>query len=869
MAPSRPSQPLLLHFLVLLLVAASIGAASAQYASRSRRSLWARARKLFEFPTLHKSQLSKIGFTYEIAKQPAKPEASPSDGATDPASSVAASTPAAPSSSEPSRPAGGSSNDGFSSGGSSSGNFAQSGNPLFPGTVTSTPGSDPKPTPKTPSTPSQQAGDAVAATAVPTQAASPSAPPPPPPPPQGPCPPQPNMCDFYFQGSTESLPVFNISDGAGDTRLGGPIEASIRGATVEVIAANSELADYICQDGVNVWSAPSASSGNSTTLGPDNQFYAVQDGIQSRTFQPAAGGAATYQGKYVRVNLTAIEISVYNMVSNVENVKAILEVEASLPVVAFQFALLVCPRVSCLPFCPCVHVLACVPLFVLPPVLPCMLPRVLPRVRVYRCMHADGHSLAAASAAVQRAAAAEPPATERAGCGGQRPALPHTSTPELGEAIRDNKVEEMQKVLRWMRKMQNEMRRKEQEEQELLSADPFDPEVQRRIEERIQQHMLYVEMEVNNSPIKAFVDSGAQQTIMSQRCAERCGLMRLLDRRYEGVARGVGTSKIVGRIHTVQLKIGTNFYMCSITVLEADNVDFLFGLDMLRRHQVHCSLLHLHPTPFPSCTPEKSACHSFVIRPVPFLRFALLSRNPAPPQCCLSHKVVSHQPQCSPSPCYRQCCIDLKDNPWFRYPSQPTSYPLRFTPSPPHSPPTTLPFSPATLSTPVPPGCVCAEKDIPAFLTAMDQDPLPDSATPAQPSQPSASAAGTSAPAAPSAAQPAAAGTAAGGAASSGGGAPASQGGAPVSAAAGAASPAASGGVHPPLCTRPLHPHPSSHPPSLRCMQATPAAAPAVSAHEVKVQRLMELGFPRQLVEQALALTGDNEEHAAGILFAG
>ncbi|CAI5997927.1 unnamed protein product [Closterium sp. NIES-64] len=297
MAPSRPSQPLLLQFLVLLLVAASIGAASAQYASRSRRSLWARARKLFEFPTLHKSQLSKIGFTYEIAKQPAKPEASPSDGATDPASSVAASTPAAPSSSEPSRPAGGSSKDGFSSGGSSSGNFAQSGNPLFPGTVTSTPGSDPKPTPKTPSTPSQQAGDAVAATAVPTQAASPSAPPPPPPPPQGPCPPQPNMCDFYFQGSTDSLPVFNISDGAGDTRLGGPIESSIRGATVEVIAANSELADYICQDGVNVWSAPSASSGNSTTLGPDNQFYAVQDGIQSRTFQPAAGGAATYQGK--------------------------------------------------------------------------------------------------------------------------------------------------------------------------------------------------------------------------------------------------------------------------------------------------------------------------------------------------------------------------------------------------------------------------------------------------------------------------------------------------------------------------------------------------------------------------------------------
>ncbi|CAI5469944.1 unnamed protein product [Closterium sp. Yama58-4] len=311
MAPSRQPQPLLLQFLVLLLVAASIGGASAQYASRSRRSLWARARKLFEFPTLQKSQLSKIGFTYEIAKQPAKPEAAPSGGATDPATSVAASTPATPSTpAAPSSPAGSSPSDGFASGGSSSGNFGQSGNPLFPGTVTSTPGSDPKTTPKTPSTPSQQSGDTVDATAVPTQAASPSVPPPPPPPPQGPCPPLPNMCDFYFQGSQSALPVFNISDGVGDTRLGGPIEASIRGATVDVIAANSELADYICQDGVNVWSAPSSSSGNSTTLGPDNQFYAVQDGIQSRTFQPATGGVAPYQGKYVRVNLTAIEISV-------------------------------------------------------------------------------------------------------------------------------------------------------------------------------------------------------------------------------------------------------------------------------------------------------------------------------------------------------------------------------------------------------------------------------------------------------------------------------------------------------------------------------------------------------------------------------
>jgi len=111
-------------------------------------------------------------------------------------------------------------------------------------------------------------------------------------------------------------------------------------------------------------------------------------------------------------------------------------------------------------------------------------------------------------------------------------------------------------------------------------------------------HMLYFNCSINGVLLKAFVDTGAQMSIMSKKTAIKCNVDYLIDHKFKGIAKGVGTQKIIGKIHLLDLEIdskGTSL-PCSFRILEDQDLDIIFGLDMLMSHGIMLDLKNKNMT---------------------------------------------------------------------------------------------------------------------------------------------------------------------------------------------------------------------------------------------------------------------------------
>jgi DNA damage-inducible protein 1 len=185
-----------------------------------------------------------------------------------------------------------------------------------------------------------------------------------------------------------------------------------------------------------------------------------------------------------------------------------------------------------------------------------------------------------------------------------------SAPPELEKILKENDVNAFIEYVKKQNSRMNDSKRKEQELYARLERDPFDAEAQKEIERILKQKrnddtyqtmmeempemvfghviMLYCSMELNGHKMKVFIDSGAQMSIMGMDCARKCNLEKDIDERFAGVARGVGTQKIRGKVLQAQVKVGSAYLPCSLSILEGQTMEFIFGLDMLKRHQ--CSI---------------------------------------------------------------------------------------------------------------------------------------------------------------------------------------------------------------------------------------------------------------------------------------
>ncbi|PAV81945.1 hypothetical protein WR25_26871 [Diploscapter pachys] len=133
--------------------------------------------------------------------------------------------------------------------------------------------------------------------------------------------------------------------------------------------------------------------------------------------------------------------------------------------------------------------------------------------------------------------------------------------------------------------------------EELIRNERLDKAASEAMEEIpeafVQVQMLYFRTTLNGHDVTAFVDTGAQTTIISKSAAERCNLMKMMDTRCHIILNGVGgAKKSLGKVFKCDMIVEGHHFWVSLTVCPDDSIgmDLIFGLDLLLRHHATIDL---------------------------------------------------------------------------------------------------------------------------------------------------------------------------------------------------------------------------------------------------------------------------------------
>lgn len=100
-------------------------------------------------------------------------------------------------------------------------------------------------------------------------------------------------------------------------------------------------------------------------------------------------------------------------------------------------------------------------------------------------------------------------------------------------------------------------------------------------------HMATILCAIGNISVEMLIDTGAQSSVLSMPIVRQLGLMNRLDRRYMGVAAGVGQARISGKISNVICSFGVGHveFPMDFTVLDINDSLVILGLDQMRKYK--------------------------------------------------------------------------------------------------------------------------------------------------------------------------------------------------------------------------------------------------------------------------------------------
>ena len=129
----------------------------------------------------------------------------------------------------------------------------------------------------------------------------------------------------------------------------------------------------------------------------------------------------------------------------------------------------------------------------------------------------------------------------------------------------------------------------EQEKKKLAIQKNIDKAFEEIPETLTQVNMLYIPAKINGVELKLFIDTGAQISVLPLKIANELGVEEIIDYQYDGIVKGIGEQKIIGKIHFIEIEINDFSLGCSFTVIK-DQQDIILGLDMLYSHKVIINL---------------------------------------------------------------------------------------------------------------------------------------------------------------------------------------------------------------------------------------------------------------------------------------